>query len=62
MSDLRAGVHPHWLFHLRVDALDLALDAVKAGGGVVVGPVTLPTGERLAICDDPQGAAFALLV
>ena len=62
MSDLRPGVHPHWLFHLRVAALDPALDAVKARGGVVVGPVTLPTGERLAICDDPQGAAFALLV
>lgn len=62
MSDLsgRPGVHPHWLFHFRVTAFEAAVDAVKKGGGVVVGPMTLPSGERLAVCDDPQGAAFAL--
>jgi uncharacterized protein len=62
MSDIgaRPGVHPHWLFHMRVAALDPAVDAVRAGGGVVVGPIALPTGERIAICDDPQGAAFAI--
>jgi uncharacterized protein len=56
----RSGVHPHWLFHFRVSALDPAITAVRAAGGVVVGPITLPSGERLAICDDPQGAAFAI--
>lgn len=56
----RAGVHPHWLFHFRVLALDAALAVVRAAGGLVIGPITLPSGARVAVCDDPQGAAFAL--
>jgi predicted enzyme related to lactoylglutathione lyase len=63
LSDIaeRPGVHPHWLFHFQVAALDPALDAVRAGGGQVIGPFSLPSGERIAVCDDDQGAAFALL-
>ena len=62
MSDIagREGVHPHWLFHFRVRALGPAVEAVKGAGGKVFGPFTLPSGEQLAICDDPQGAAFAI--
>lgn len=62
MIDLagRPGVHPHWLFHFRVDALDPAIEAIEAAGGDVLRPVTLPSGERLAIAEDPQGAAFAI--
>jgi predicted enzyme related to lactoylglutathione lyase len=63
MSDIstRPGVHPHWLFQLHVDALDPAIDAVRAGGGVIVDTVTVPgSTARIAVCDDPQGAAFAL--
>jgi uncharacterized protein len=62
MADVsaRSGVHPHWLFHLHVAALDPALDAVRANGGTVVGPFVLPNGDRVGICDDPQGAAFGL--
>ena len=56
----RAGVHPHWLFFFAVDALDPAIDAVRSEGGRALDPITLPGGERLAICDDPQGAAFGL--
>lgn len=56
----RPGVHPHWLFHWGVASLDAAMEAVRTGGGVVIGPVTLPSGERVAVCDDPQGAAFGL--
>jgi len=54
------GIHPHWLFHFRVPALELALVAVRAGGTVVFGPTIVPGGHRIAVCDDPQGAAFAL--
>lgn len=62
MSDIRdrPGVHAHWLFSLRVPSLDAAVDAVRAGGGLVIGPMALPSGARVAVCDDPQGAAFAL--
>ena len=62
MSDIatRPGVHPHWLFHFRVDAVETAIEAVRAGGGSLVRALALPSGERLAVCDDPQGAAFAL--
>jgi predicted enzyme related to lactoylglutathione lyase len=56
----RPGRHPHWLFHFRVAALDPALAAVREAGGLVLDPVTLPDGARVAVCDDPQGAAFAL--
>jgi predicted enzyme related to lactoylglutathione lyase len=62
LSDIatRPGVHPHWLFHFRVASLDSALEAVRVGGGSVIGPLVLPSGDRVAVCDDPQGAAFAL--
>jgi predicted enzyme related to lactoylglutathione lyase len=56
----RPGVHPHWLFHFRVAALEPAVEAVRALAGKVLPLVTLPSGERIAVCDDPQGAAFAL--
>jgi predicted enzyme related to lactoylglutathione lyase len=63
MSDVstRPGVHPHWLFHVRVPAFEPALDAVRAGGGLVVASIAPPGGDRIAVCDDPQGAAFALI-
>jgi uncharacterized protein len=56
----RPGVHPHWLFYFRVAALALAVDAIRAAGGIVIGQLTVPTGAQIAVCDDPQGAAFAI--
>jgi hypothetical protein len=56
----RPGVHPHWLFFFEVDALDPSIAAVRAAGGSVIEPSTLPNGQRVCVCDDPQGAAFAL--
>lgn len=62
MADVadRRGVHPHWLFHVRVPSLGPALDAVQAHGGVVVARVAVPNGDHIAVCEDAQGAAFAL--
>ncbi|MET0343335.1 MAG: VOC family protein [Polyangiales bacterium] len=62
MRDLAGttGIHPHWLFHFEVDALDRAVDEARAAGGSVIGPLTIPGSARVAVCDDPQGAAFAL--
>jgi predicted enzyme related to lactoylglutathione lyase len=63
MGDIaqRPQVHPHWLFHFRVPSLDPALAAARTRGATVLGPFALPNADRVAICDDPQGAAFALL-
>jgi len=55
------GRHAHWLFFFRVDALEPAIAATRAAGGLVLDPLVLPSGERVCACDDPQGAAFALL-
>lgn len=57
----RPGVHPHWLFNMRVAALEPAMEAARSAGGLVLGPFTWPDGRRSAVCDDPQGAAFALI-
>jgi predicted enzyme related to lactoylglutathione lyase len=52
---------PHWLYYIMVSDLDAALERVKKGGGRVMnGPMEVPGGSRVAQCDDPQGAAFAL--
>jgi predicted enzyme related to lactoylglutathione lyase len=55
------GRHPHWLFFFKVEALDPALAAARAAGSVMFDPIVLPSGDRVCVCDDPQGAAFALL-
>jgi uncharacterized protein len=52
---------PHWLYYVKVDDLDAALERVKKGGGQVMhGPMEVPGGDRVAQCMDPQRAAFAL--
>ncbi len=52
---------PHFLHYVHVDDLDAAVERVRrAGGQVWMGPMPIPTGERIAQCADPQGAAFAL--
>jgi hypothetical protein len=56
----RPGVHPHWLFFFEVHALDPAIAATRDAGGVVLEVTASPSGERLCVCDDPQGAAFGL--
>jgi len=56
----RPGVHPHWLYFFEVEAIERALAATRAAGGVALEPITLPNGARVCVCDDAQGAAFAL--
>jgi predicted enzyme related to lactoylglutathione lyase len=60
-ADMKAP--PHWLFYTRVDDLDAAVQRVRTGKGQVLhGPADVPGGDRVAVCMDPQGAAFALHV
>ncbi|MBZ5709895.1 VOC family protein [Nannocystis pusilla] len=57
----RPEIHPHWLFYFPVADVDAALARVRAGGGrVLSGPSRTPGGARVAQCEDPQGAVFAL--
>ncbi len=55
-----AGVHPQWLHVFTVPDLERAIASVRAQGGLVIGPATMPNGARMAACDDPQGGAFGL--
>lgn len=51
-----------WQFYIRVPDVDKAADKIKAGGGqVLFGPMEVPTGERVLIGVDPQGASFGLV-
>jgi predicted enzyme related to lactoylglutathione lyase len=51
----------HWLCYVRVPNVDAgAAAAAKLGGRVTNGPMEVPGGGRIAMCADPQGAAFAV--
>lgn len=57
----RPEVHVHWLYHFAVDALEPAIDRVRAlGGQVMYGPTHVAPHLRVAWCVDPQGAVFGL--
>ena len=52
---------PMWLYYIKVDSVDEAVERVKElGGQVLNGPMEVPGGDRIAQCMDPQGAVFAL--
>ena len=52
---------PQWLYYVHVADLDAAVARVKENGGrLMVGPMDIPGGGRIAIGMDQQGAAFAL--
>jgi predicted enzyme related to lactoylglutathione lyase len=63
MTDIfrRTGWHAHWLFHFAVSDLEASMRAVRSGGGYVTGPFSLGGDERVAVCDDSQSAAFAIV-
>jgi hypothetical protein len=53
-------VHPQWLYFFRTTHLNDALSKVRAHGGLTLPPFENGRGDLVAVCDDPQGAAFAL--
>jgi predicted enzyme related to lactoylglutathione lyase len=53
--------HPQWLFFFRAAELERAISHVRTKRGTVLGPTALPDGRRVAVCEDPQGAQFALM-
>ena len=51
----------YWLHYIGDDSADAATErATKAGGKLMVGPMDVPGGDRVAILNDPQGAWFAV--
>jgi uncharacterized protein len=62
ISDItgKPHIHPHWLFFFGVRDLASAVASVEKNGGTVVARASLPDGRGCVVCDDPQGAAFAL--
>ena len=57
----RAGVHPHWLFFFSVGDVEAAGTVARERGAMCVGTFDLSSEVRVAVCDDPQGAAFGLV-
>jgi predicted enzyme related to lactoylglutathione lyase len=53
-------IHPQWLFSFPVPDVTAAMGRVRALGGLALEPVRSSSGDLVAACDDPQGAAFAL--
>lgn len=54
-------VPPNWLPYFRVDDLDAAVASVTDNGGaILVGPMDVPGGDRIAQCLDAMGGPFAL--
>lgn len=52
---------PFWQFYITVDAIDAAVERVKAHGGTITnGPHPVPGDAWIAEGNDPQGAKFAL--
>ena len=52
---------PAWLYYISVADLNESVSKVKSKGGtIVVEPMEVPGGSRIAVGIDPQGAAFGL--
>ena len=52
---------PTWLCYIMVESVRKTIERVEqAGGKLTMGPHQVPTGDWIANCRDPQGAAFAI--
>lgn len=57
----RVNVPPSWLFYANVKDVERAAAAAKkVGGTIIVGPMDVPGGDRVAVGIDAQGATFAV--
>jgi predicted enzyme related to lactoylglutathione lyase len=61
-AEMPEGVPPHWFAYIAVDDVDAAAGKVKAAGGnVLSAPFDVEGVGRIAIIQDPQGAALGLI-
>ncbi len=62
MTRSEDGLPPGWTYYFRVADIDPAVAAIQDGGGTVLhGPHVVPTGERVLVATDPEGAVFGLV-
>ena len=55
------NVPPHWNIYFTVSSVDDTVAAIGQNGGqVVFGPMDVFEAGRMAMCQDPQGAFFAI--
>ena len=55
------GVPPNWMpYFTSADMDQSAAKAGELGGTVMVGPMSVLEGRRIAVVRDPQGVVFAL--
>ena len=55
------NVPPHWNVYFTVNSVDDTIAAIgRNGGQVVFGPMDVFEAGRMAMCQDPQGAFFAI--
>ena len=55
------NVPPHWNLYFTVENVDNTMAAISQNGGqVVFGPMDVFEAGRMAMCQDPQGAFFAI--
>ena len=60
-SMLPPGTPPHWLVYFGADSADAASDKVtQLGGKRLMEPMDIGPNGRIAVVQDPQGAAFAI--
>jgi predicted enzyme related to lactoylglutathione lyase len=60
-GEMPLEVPPHWQVYLAVESAEEAIEKTKsAGGALLFGPQPIPVGV-LAVLNDPQGAAFAII-
>ena len=62
MMSRTPGMPPsRWTHYAAVPSADAAAERVNAAGGtLILGPMEVPGGDRIAMMLDPQGAAFAV--
>ncbi|MFJ8741051.1 VOC family protein [Embleya sp. NPDC127516] len=61
LDRLPPGTPAHWLTYFSVDDTDSTVDAlIRAGGNVLKPPFDMMAG-RMAVVQDPQGGAFAVI-
>ncbi len=57
----RLGVHAHWLYFFTTGSLSEAVETTRSAGGTALELPVARSGPRMAVCEDPQGAAFGLV-